>query len=222
MSGRSVAPRAVSMSRSDSSAEDSHRAPSRPSHGAVRSTSRAAIPSSSARCSTRAINWASSFTDVATSERAIAHGAERQLAPCRSITSSAPGFSRFTACIRPPGTSTSRGMRPPNRGRSEMPRTTKRPTSRRSIAPPASLPKPSGPLATTIGRSRRSGCSAPSVTARSTVSGLTRSFTVSAACAVRLVRGAAVFARFRGGTYAPPFDAEPVASTAGPSRQRRT
>ncbi|MFM9165850.1 MAG: hypothetical protein ACKOQO_03420, partial [Candidatus Limnocylindrus sp.] len=30
------------------------------------------------------------------------------------------------------GTSTSRGRRPPNRGRREMPRTTKRPTSRRS------------------------------------------------------------------------------------------
>ena len=180
------------------------------------------MPNSSARRSTRAISCASSFTDVATRERATAHGAERQLAPCRSITSSAPGFSRFTACITPPGTSTSRGIRPPKRGRSEMPRTTKRPTSRKSIAPPASLPNPSGPAATTIGRSSRSGCSVPRVTARSTVSGLIRSFTCSATCAVRLARGAATLVRFRGGTYAPPLDMEPVASTAGPSRQRRT
>ena len=49
ISGRSVEPRAVSMRRSASSADDSHREPSRPSLGVVRSISNAAMPNSSAR-----------------------------------------------------------------------------------------------------------------------------------------------------------------------------
>ena len=97
MNGSSVLSLAASMSRTPSSSALSQRAPSSASLGDVRSSSYASIRTWSARDSNRAINAASDFSFVATSEIATAQGAARHAEACRSITSSTPGFSRLIA-----------------------------------------------------------------------------------------------------------------------------
>ena len=161
------------------------------------------MPRVAPRPSTLRISRFSSAVSPAATDRATAHAVSRQAGAWRWITSSIPGFSRSIACSRPPGTSTSRGGSPARRAVSVAVRTTKSPTSRKSMSVAASAPKPSGPLATTTGRSRRSGARAPSSTARSIVAAFSRSGAAGAEDFVRpsFDRGVGcTLVRRRGGT----------------------